>query len=118
MILKNGYDHMIDWWMLGCLTFELFYKYPCFNDKESSALYEKIVNCNYKFPKTKEASDSLKDFIKCLLIKDPSHRLGNVNGYIDLFNHDYLKVIKINKILNNEYKPPFIPRVSNETDLR
>jgi len=76
MILKCGYNHMIDWWMLGCLTYELFYKHPCFSDKESSYLYDKIIKCNYRFPKTKDASDTLKNFIQCLLITEPSKRMG------------------------------------------
>lgn len=70
----NGYDHMIDWWALGVMIYEMLTsKNPI---KDGVADENKIKL--FKFRKWEPSNDA-RDLIKKLLQKNPKERLGS-NG--------------------------------------
>ena len=54
----------------------------------------------------------MKDFITRLLDKDPETRLG-VKGAKQVMRHKWFKNINFKKILNQKYKPTYLPKVED-----
>ena len=69
------------------------------------------------FPKniTKEA----KDLIQQLLVVNPNERLGQgPDGSQNIKNHPFFKGVNWKDAWDRKIKPPFIPKLKNDTDLR
>ena len=64
-------------------------------------------------------SKEAKSFIKDLLAFKPEKRLGfGQKGINDIKNHPFFKGIDWDKALRKEYRPPFIPELSDDLDLK
>jgi len=81
VLLCERYDKSVDMWGIGVITYILLAGYPPFyneqNLEDDAGLFEKVINCDYDYEDEcwDEISDLAKNFIKSLLIKDPSDRL-------------------------------------------
>ena len=73
MLKHNTYDHNVDLWCLGVLTYEFLVGKPPFECEESSQTYAKILAVEYTFPEY--VSEPARDFISKLLIFDPLRRM-------------------------------------------
>ena len=119
-VLKNkdiGYDKSVDWWSLGCLFYEMLTGFLPFyiprNNKIDLRVFEQEVN----FPPN--LNPLAVDFIKELLNLDPNKRLGSgEDGINKIKNHAYFKDINWDNYYNKEIKPPFIPQLDDEVDLK
>ena len=60
---------------------------------------------------------SAKDLISKLLEPNPRKRLG-YNGADDIKRHKYFKEIDFEMVVEKKYKPPFVPKLYNDFDLR
>jgi hypothetical protein len=49
--------------------------------------------------------------IKRLLTKDPEKRLGSHGGIAGILKHPWVQKISLEKLLLNNYKPPFEPNL-------
>ena len=117
VLLKKGYDKAVDWWSLGCVMYEMLSGRLPFCIKRGMKLSQKIYEKGVEFPSnlTKEA----KDLIKKLLIVDPQMRLGQgPNGSEDIRKHPFFKGVNWEDAWKKKIKPPFIPKLKNDTDLR
>jgi protein-serine/threonine kinase len=117
VIKKKGYDKAVDWWSLGCVMYEMLTGKIPFPIKKgvklNMRLYEQIVN--YPSFLDKHA----KDFMQKLLVLNPIERLGSgPNGTNDIKSHPYFKGINWKDAWNRKIKPPFIPKLKNDTDLK
>ena len=116
ILLNQGYQKEIDWWSLGCVVFEMFEgKTPFGNPrgKLSLSFYNKKLNFFYT------ESEDAKTFIKELLVINPEKRLGHgKDGSEKIKNHAFFKGIDWEKASRKEYKPPFIPELLDELDLK
>ena len=91
--------------------------FPPFYNKDREKLFNTIKTGQVKFPKylSKEAVDLLEKFF----IKDPENRLGSgPNGLQDIKSHPFFATINWESIINKNIKPPFIPKLRNESDIR
>jgi serine/threonine protein kinase len=50
VILKKPYDHMVDWWSLGCIIYEFVVGVPPFNDDTPEKIWENIKNLRMQWP--------------------------------------------------------------------
>ena len=81
--------------------------------KLSMKIYEKNLDYN------KRISDDAKDLVQKLLVIDPNQRLGHgSNGTEDVKNHPFFEGIDWDLALDKKIKPPFIPKLKSDTDLR
>ena len=114
IIFGKGYDKTCDWFSFGVVIFEMFCGYHPFGKKN------KKIDPTIYLRKTyipEKVGKKAKDLIEKLFVGDPKKRLG-YNSADDVKNHPFFHDIDFNKVLNKEYKPPFIPQLDNETDLK
>ena len=117
VLKKQGYDKSVDWWSLGCIFYEMLTGKIPFPIKRGIKLNNKIYEQQINF--TVYINESARDLIKNLLVIDPSKRLGSgEKGSENIKKHKYFKNVNWDDAWNRKIKPPFIPKLSNETDLR
>ncbi len=76
-VIRREYDLNCDMWSIGATAFMLFVGYPPFPDTKRDLVLQKILKAEPEFhqPHWKEISKETIDFIKALLVKNPSKRL-------------------------------------------
>jgi hypothetical protein len=72
----TGYGKEVDWWSLGIVAFELLTGWPPFYDREFNKMCDKILTHPIRFPTKYQFTAESQSFIKGLLTKDPTRRLG------------------------------------------
>eukprot|EP00005_Dracoamoeba_jomungandri_P002268 CAMPEP_0174260950 /NCGR_PEP_ID=MMETSP0439-20130205/11094_1 /TAXON_ID=0 /ORGANISM="Stereomyxa ramosa, Strain Chinc5" /LENGTH=329 /DNA_ID=CAMNT_0015345343 /DNA_START=96 /DNA_END=1085 /DNA_ORIENTATION=+ len=77
ILTADSYDKSVDMWSVGVIIYILLSGYPPFYADTAPALFKKIMDVKYDFddPVWDDISDSAKELIKRLLIKDPTKRL-------------------------------------------
>ncbi len=79
-------------------------------------VYENILSGKIKFPKTFDPN--AKSLVKKLLKIDLSKRYGNIaDGVKKIKNHKFFGDFEFDRLLNQELKPPYIPRVKSPSDV-
>ncbi|EAR92910.2 Serine/Threonine kinase domain protein (macronuclear) [Tetrahymena thermophila SB210] len=111
MIQKKGHTFAVDYYSLGVLLYELVAGIPPFSSDNKTDLLEKALTKEVKFP-PKQFSSQLQDFIKQLMIKDPTKRLGAKSGISEIRKHPWCKKINFDKIRSLKFDPPIIPRIN------
>jgi len=73
---EGSYDKSVDMWSCGVITYVLLCGFSPFLSSTQTGLFEKIIKAEYDFPDPEwtHISASAKDFIRCLLVKDPEQR--------------------------------------------
>ena len=84
MLGHAAYDHTIDTWMLGVLTYELAEGRPPFESKSRVETYRRIRSLDYECPE--HFSSEMTNFIQRLLVKDPSKRMCDE----DIMSHPFI----------------------------
>lgn len=74
VIEDNQYGRAVDWWSMGVLLYEMMCGSLPFNNRTTDLLFREILLKPVSFPAT--LSESAKQFLNGLLIKDPGKRLG------------------------------------------
>ena len=117
VILKKGYDKAVDWWSLGCVMYEMLTGKLPFPIKKGTKLSRRIYQQQVDFPK--KIDNNAKDLMQKLLIVDPNARLGSgPEGGEKIKNHPFFKGINWKNVQDRKIKPPFIPKLKKETDLK
>ena len=114
ILFGKGYDKTCDWFSFGVVLFEMFCGYHPFKSKGhriDPQIYLKKTYIPDKVGKT------ATDLIEKLFVSNPKRRLGH-NSADEVKNHPFFKGVDFDKVLRKEYKPPFIPKLKDDTDLR
>ena len=71
------YDHSVDLWSIGVITYILLCGFPPFWGESQGELFDKILAADYEFPSPEwdAVSEDAKDFIRKLLVKDNHQRM-------------------------------------------
>jgi len=73
---SESYDKAVDMWSIGVILYILLVGYPPFYADTDPQLFKKIMACDYAFGEGWEnISDTAKNLVKSLLVKDPKKRL-------------------------------------------
>jgi serine/threonine protein kinase len=110
---QRGYNHMVDYYSLGVLIYEMLVGYTPFQDLNVSAIYRRVLYGHVEFPWGIDAC--AKDLIKALLTRDPMKRLG-ANCIDDIKNHKWFKGIDWDQLRRREVNAPFVPKFSHAGD--
>jgi len=75
--MEGEYGKEVDMWAVGVITYVLLCGYPPFYSENQTELFDQIMNAEYAFndPEWSTVSDNAKDFIKRLLVVEPSERM-------------------------------------------
>jgi len=76
ILTAESYDKSVDMWSVGVSIYVLLCGYPPFYADNAPALFKKIMDVKYDFddPSWDDVSESAKDLIRSLLVKEPSKR--------------------------------------------
>jgi serine/threonine protein kinase len=90
VITCRGYSSSVDWWSLGIFVYELSYGRTPFASKNRNTCFKKIVEEDLSFPALPDTvSATCKDLMRSLLIKEPSERLGGLQGASEIKAHPF-----------------------------
>lgn len=102
IIQSNSHSFGVDWWTLGILVYELCTGRPPFFNQNHKKLGSLITKGSIIFPDPVkhniQMTDNIKDFIRKLLDKDPSKRLGN-KGPEEIMQHPWFDDLDFNKLI-------------------
>ena len=114
---RKGYDKAVDWWSLGCVMYEMLTGKLPFAIKKGVRLNMKIYQKEVDYPES--LNKNAKHLLEKLLVLDPKERLGSgPDGSENIKNEPYFKGIKWDDVLNKKIKPPFVPKLNSDVDLR
>jgi serine/threonine kinase 38 len=101
---QKGYNHLVDWWSVGVMLFEMVVGYPPFFSDTPQLTCQKIMNWKKHFyiPIDAKLTIVCQDLIKKLMCDFPD-RLGS-NGAEEIKAHHFFDSIDWNNIRNT--KPP------------
>ena len=114
ILFGKGYDKTCDWFSFGVVIFEMFCGYHPFKSK-GQKIDPKIYLSKTYIPD--KVGKTARDLIEKLFVCNPQKRLGYKSAD-EVKNHPFFKGIDFDKVLRKEYKPPFIPKLKDNTDLR
>lgn len=116
VIEDREYDRAVDWWGVGCVTYEMITGRLPFDSRDPDQLFTQILTEEVKIPPF--VSTDAKDLIVHLLEKNPNFRLGGGSdtGANDVLDHPFFAPIDLVKLENKEIAPPFVPTIKSETD--
>lgn len=116
IVLKQPYTRSVDWWSFGALVYEMVTGLPPFYTQNKEKLFQRIAYSDLAMPK--ELSDSCKDLLSRLLMKDSEMRLGSGPGDAqDIIDHPWFQGMNWDKLILRKVKPPFVPKLKDKTDL-
>jgi serine/threonine protein kinase len=111
IIKQQGYNHAVDWWAVGVLTFEMRCGRAPFEAASQTAMYKKILAADFQFPRGFKPEE--ESFIKALLQVDVTKRLGSVHGWTKkIMQHPYFKGYNWDALRNHTHPSPFKPKVA------
>ena len=114
ILFGQGYDKTCDWFSFGVSLFEMFCGYHPF--RSNSKKIDPTIYLRKTYIPDKVGKDA-KDLIEKLFVNNPKKRLGYKSAN-EVKNHPFFKDIDFNKVLNKEYKPPFVPKLDSDIDLK
>lgn len=94
-VLKRKYTASCDIWSIGVITYILLCGYPPFYGDSDTQIFDSVRAGNFDFPSPEwdTISDSAKDFICCLLKKEPTERLTAANA----MQHKWIKQFTVGR---------------------
>lgn len=103
IVAEKAYDERVDWWALGCLTYELLFGYTPFYTQNKVKMFKAIRKKKPEFPE--DADPDAVDLILGLLRKKPEQRFTFKN----VKHHPFFQGHKFKDILAKKWTPHYLP---------
>lgn len=101
MVAQKPYGKSIDWYMYGCLLYEMLTGQRLFQANDVSKLMVLIEKGKIAYPK--EMSDKAKSLIQGLLVKDPGVRVGGTRSSRRLIKqHSFFEGVNWQEVYRKE----------------
>ncbi|KAK6202404.1 ribosomal protein S6 kinase [Scheffersomyces amazonensis] len=116
VIKGDPYDYSVDWWSLGCVSFDLLTGSPPFTGNNNKRIMDKILSSKktLKFPFY--LSQDAKDFLRKLLQVNPEKRFNIDEDFTKLKNHRFFRYIDwkdLENIEDSQILPPILPIITD-----
>lgn len=108
--------NMVNFWSLGVLVFEMCCGWSPFYAEDTQQMYQNIAFGKVRFPRNTLTVEG-RNFVKGLLNRNPSHRLGSTSGTEELKRHPWFVATDWNAVAQKRITPPFMPRILPVTDI-
>jgi len=116
VLKKHSYGRAVDWWCLGCVTYEMMCGLPPFYSRDCNEMYDRILHDILSFPEF--VPGPARSFLGELLVRIPDQRLGgSTEDAADVKKHVFFRDIDWAALDRKEVSPPFNPGVSDHMDL-
>lgn len=112
----SGYTKLVDFWSLGVLVFEMCCGWSPFYAEDTQTMYKNIAFGKVRFPRESLSTEG-RSFVKGLLNRNPSHRLGAKNDAQELKDHPFFADIDWDLLRQKKIPPPFKPSLTSDTDV-
>lgn len=117
IVMSKGHGKAVDWWSLGAIMYEMLTGMPPFYSDDREKLFKKIQEVKVNYPPF--LSKNSVDLLQKLFVKDPDQRLGSGSeGAGEIKDHPFFNHIDWEAIYEQKIKPPFIPKIRSETDVK
>jgi len=116
VIKKEPYDRSVDWWSFGSVIYEMMFGLPPFYSQDTHQMYQRILNS--PLPMRANCPSVVSDLLVKLIRKNPKDRLGYKNDFDEIKVHPFFAHIDWVALVQKEIKPPFVPHVSSNADIR
>ena len=119
VIRKEAYSRSVDWWCLGAVLYEMLYGLPPFYSRDTSIMYDAILNKPLHFRDHIQVSPAAKDLLAGLLQKDRRIRLGSgPSDFEDIRQHQFYRDLNWDLLNQRQIPPPYRPELNDAYDLR
>eukprot|EP00038_Savillea_parva_P019422 m.27445 g.27445 ORF g.27445 m.27445 type:complete len:522 (+) comp4415_c0_seq1:58-1623(+) len=116
VLKKYSYGRPVDWWCLGCVTFEMMCGLPPFYSRDCNEMYDRILHDSISFPDF--VPGPARSFLRGLLVRIPDQRLGgSIRDAKEVMGHEFFDGMDWEALERKEIPPPFKPGVSDDYDL-
>ncbi|TKA26132.1 hypothetical protein B0A50_04629 [Salinomyces thailandicus] len=112
---EQGYTKMVDFWSLGVLVFEMCCGWSPFYAEDTQQMYKNIAFGKVRFPRDALSQEG-RNFVKGLLNRNPTHRLGAKSDAEELMQHPFFHDIDWQTLSKKASQPPFKPKLKGELD--
>nr|AHZ63843.1 neochrome 2 [Cylindrocystis brebissonii] len=109
IVAGGGHSADVDWWAFGILIYEMLFGYTPFAGNSMRQTFSNVMNLELPFPSNMPVSAEAKHLIRCLLNRDPVHRLGHNMGSSEVKAHPFFNGINWALIRSKDAKPPRVP---------
>jgi len=115
VLLRQGHGRAVDWWSTGALLYEMLSGLPPFYSRSREVMFEKIMKAELNFPSF--LSESAKDLLRRLLVRDPKKRLGSGEAdAAEIKAHGFFYGLDWERLYNGSIPPPWTPKFSGSLD--
>lgn len=111
IIKGEPYDYSVDWWLLGCVIYDMMTGKPPFTGKTHQIILDKIIKAKPSLPFY--LSLDAKDLLGKLLQKNPAKRFAVDQKWTTFQNHRFFRKIDWATIEDQLALPPILPVISD-----
>lgn len=111
IIKGEPYDYAVDWWLLGCVIFDMMTGKPPFTGKTHKVILDKIIKSKLMMPFY--LSLDAKDLVGKLLQKNPAKRMKVDDNWDNFRNHRFFRKIDWAAVEEQLATPPVVPVISD-----
>eukprot|EP01087_Luapelamoeba_hula_P021384 TRINITY_DN7461_c0_g1_i1.p2 TRINITY_DN7461_c0_g1~~TRINITY_DN7461_c0_g1_i1.p2 ORF type:complete len:400 (-),score=68.34 TRINITY_DN7461_c0_g1_i1:19-1218(-) len=112
VFLSTGHGPSVDWWALGCITYEFLVGITPFYGDSCEEIFDNVINKHIDWP-DEDMSAEAKDLITALLVTDPDVRLG-ATGKELLQQHPFFAGLDWDNLLTRQ--GCFVPQTQSGED--
>lgn len=107
IIKGEPYDYAVDWWLLGCVMYDMMTGKPPFTGKTHKVILDKIVKLKPMMPYY--LSLDAKDLLGKLLQKNPTKRFAVDDKWQSFQTHRFFRKIDWAAVKEQIAVPPIVP---------
>lgn len=111
IIKGEPYDYAVDWWLLGCVIYDMMTGKPPFTGKTHQVILDKIIKAKPALPFY--LSLDAKDILGKLLQKNPAKRFAVDEKWATFQSHRFFRKIDWRAVESQAAEPPILPVISD-----